>query len=343
MPRCPIIALLATAAIFTSTAVAWDAPGHRTITLLALDALSPDTPDFLREAKTRTMIASQSCEPDRWRASTNPTMAHINSPDHYINIEPLENAGLKVADLPPLRYEYIARLALLREKDPTKFEKVDPAKDPGLTRVWPGFLPYAITENYARLQISFKTLRMMESLNDDSRADQIAQERANIVYHMGVLSHFVGDAAQPLHTTKHHHGWSGDNPLGYTTRYSFHAEIDGGVLERHTLNYESLKSAPCRERTVNPADPFEDAQSHIRRAFEQVEPLYALDKSGKLLADEGRAFITERLTDGAATLAALYDAAWASSQPTDAESRAFIKYDKWGEEETKKRRDAETK
>jgi hypothetical protein len=335
MPRRPLIALLATAAIFTSTAVAWDAPGHRTITLLALDRLSPDLPEFLRDPKTRAMIASQSCEPDRWRASSDPTVAHINSPDHYINLEPLADAGMKASEMPPLRFEYIAKLALLRDKDPTAFEKPDPAKDPGLSRVWPGFLPYAISENYAKLQISFKTLRMMESLNDPARADQIAQEKANVVYHMGVLSHFVGDAAQPLHTTRHHHGWVGDNQNGYTTRYSFHAEIDGGVLERHNLSHDTLKDSPRPDRAAGAANAFAFAQAEIQRSFDKVDPLYALDKSGTLLADEGKAFITERLTDAAATLSALYNAAWATSAPTDAEIRAFLKFDKWEEEKSR--------
>lgn len=341
LSRRTIVVLVSTAAIFTSSALAWDAPGHRTITLLALDGLSPETPAFLRDQQTRTMIASQSCEPDRWRASANPTLAHINSPDHYIDLEPLEAAGMKLADMPGLRYEYISALTLLREKDPSKFETPNPKKDPGLTRVWPGFLPYAISEAYAKLQVSFKTLRMMESLNDPARADQVAQERANVMHHMGVLSHLVGDAAQPLHTTKHHHGWVGDNSKGYTTRYSFHAEIDGGMIERHDLGYDVLKAIPRPARTVHAADCFEDAKDQIKRAFDQVEPLYALDHDGKLLGPEGKALITERLTDGAATLTALYNAAWESSTPTDNEIRAFVRYDKW--EETKRPRDEETK
>ena len=45
-----------------------------------------------------------------------------------------------------------------------------------------------------------------------------------------------GDIAQPLHTTKHHHGWKGENPNGYTTEYSIHAYIDGGVLKLHRIN-----------------------------------------------------------------------------------------------------------
>ena len=39
---------------------------------------------------------------------------------------------------------------------------------------------------------------------------------------MGVMGHYVGDCAQPLHTTKHHNGWVGENPHGYTTWPGLH-------------------------------------------------------------------------------------------------------------------------
>jgi len=49
---------------------------------------------------------------------------------------------------------------------------------------------------------------------------------------MDVMGHFVGDGAQPLHVTKHHHGWVGDNPKGYATNTTFHAWIDGGFFKK---------------------------------------------------------------------------------------------------------------
>ena len=56
---------------------------------------------------------------------------------------------------------------------------------------------------------------------------EISNAQANVIYRMGILSHFVGDASQPLHTTKHYNGWVGNNPKQYTTRRSFHSWIDG--------------------------------------------------------------------------------------------------------------------
>ncbi len=323
------IAFLSGLCCLAGAAMAWDAPGHRAITLLALDNLAADAPAFLREDLTRRMIASQSCEPDRWRAGTVLALTHVNNPDHYIDLEDLAPAGLSLATLPEFRYEYIA--AMTRAEGPGKESEdgAEPRKDKARVYMTPGTLPYAIAENYGRLQAAFKTLRILESLNDPARAAQVEQARANIVSIMGVLSHFVGDAAQPLHTTRHHHGWVGENPKDYTTRYSFHAEIDGGVLEFHGLRYETLKTAPPAAAPFDASDPMAGIRSHLERSFREVETLYALDKDGGLLEDKGKALITARLTDAGSMLATLYNSAWQTAAPTDDDVRNFIRFDKF--------------
>ena len=56
------------------------------------------------------------------------------------------------------------------------------------------------------------------------------------------------DGAQPLHTSKHHNGWKGPNPNGYTTSSSFHSFINGTIIWIHGLTPDSFKGL-----TVNPA------------------------------------------------------------------------------------------
>ena len=36
----------------------------------------------------------------------------------------------------------------------------------------------------------------------------------DIAFYMGWVGHYVADAAQPLHNSIHHDGWSGANPKG---------------------------------------------------------------------------------------------------------------------------------
>ncbi len=310
----------------TSTALAWSAHGHRTITYLALEGLPADAPEWLRDASNRNRIADQSNEPDRWRGLQANTLAHENGPDHYIDVEDLAKFGLTLETVSPFRYDYMRDLAVALHTHPEAGEGYDPAKDRDHTKLWPGFLPHAIQEHYNKLRCSFNTLRILESLNDPKREDQLKMARENCIQQMGLLSHFVGDAAQPLHTTTHHHGWVGDNPNNYTREGGIHSYIDGTIVDLHAITVESLRPSIKYTITLDAKDPWKDVLIYIRRSFDQVEPLYRLEKSGDLPKEPGKAMITERLTDAGAMLGALYSAAWTSSAPTEQEVHAWVRF-----------------
>lgn len=316
-----------------SAARAWDATGHRIITWLALDGLSADVPAFLRESDVREAIGWQAGEPDRWRAVRIPQLVHENAMDHYLDVEDLATFGLTLDTVNPLRYRFVRDMNISRYVHPTgpdgNAEPYNEARDPVGQGEYPGFVAHAMMEAWAKIVASFKTYRILERLNDPARSPQMMMERANIMVQMGILSHFVGDTAQPLHTTKHHHGWVGDNPRGYTTDRGIHSYIDGKVIELHALTYTSLKGTAPTTLRIDAADPWKDVLAHIQRSFDQVEPLYIIEKSGALKQAEGKAFITERLNDGAAMLAALYNAAWAASAITDKDVTDFIGFDGW--------------
>src|ERR1044072_5307685 len=145
-----------------------------------------------------------------------------------ISIWQLSLYDLKLETLPPLRYDFMAQIARSRAAHPDKFPPIDPAKDADHTRELSGFLPYAMTEYYAKLKSEFSYLKAFESAGGTPA--EIANAQANIVYTMGVMGHFYGDASQPLHTTMHFNGWVAENPNHYTTDTHFHALIDGGYI-----------------------------------------------------------------------------------------------------------------
>jgi len=319
-------AFAATVAAVGPPALAWNAHGHRTITYLALDGLPPEAPAWLRDPSVRHRIAYQSNEPDRYRGWPALPLKHDNEPDHYVDVELLAQFGLTLETLPKLRREYLRALAVSKHLHPEMVDPYDASDDPARTKEWPGFLPHAITEQYAALQASFNTVRILEQLNDPARGHQLEQARANAIYHMGMLSHFVGDAAQPLHTTKHHHGWVGDNPAGYTTDRGFHSKIDGRVLEMHSLTFATLRPQVRFDRAVNAAGPWDDTLAHIRRSFEQVEPLYRLERDEQMGGEASKTLITERLSDAAAMLSALYWAAYTSAAPTSEQVSNWVRY-----------------
>jgi hypothetical protein len=305
--------------------MAWNAHGHRTITLLAVDGLKPETPAWLKDPAISARIAEQSTEPDRWRGTRRPSINHDANTEHYIDCEDLEQFGLSLPNIPRLRYEYVKAMVTAR------IERADPpydaSRDQDHAKEWPGFLPYAIDEHYDKLRSSFNTLRVLEAVNDPARAAARAQARENVIYEMGILSHLVGDATQPLHTTRHHHGWVGPNPNGFTTDNGFHAYIDAKILEIHGFNHDSLAPRVKYDREINASEPWRDFIELIDRSFDKVEPLYVLQRDHTLEKEAGKEFIADCLCDAASTLAALYNGAWEMSKPSDSEISNFAKYD----------------
>ena len=155
-------------------------------------------------------------------------LKNVNGPDHYIDLEEVKLYGLTPETLPLMRYDYVAVIARERAAHPDRFPFIDPAKDADHTRELTGFLPWSITENYDKLKSCFSYLKTFQKYG--GTPEEIANAQANIIYVMGVMGHYVGDASQPLHTTMHFNGWVGDNPHGYTTNRTFHPWIDGGYF-----------------------------------------------------------------------------------------------------------------
>jgi hypothetical protein len=324
--RWPLRAACCLIILAASPAFGWGARGHRIVTQLALDGLAPDMPAWLHDPAIVARIAEQSNEPDRWRGTHRPVITNTANTGHYIDVEDLDQYGLTLAGVPRLRDDYVKAIVTARIEHPDKAGPYDDAKDPNHTKEFPGFLPYAIDEHFAKLQASFNTLRAVQAAGDQARPGAADQARENVIYEMGILSHFVADAAQPLHTTRHHHGWVGENPNGSTRDNGFHAYIDTKILELHGLSYDGLKGSMRFDRSLSTADPWNDMLAHIQRAYDQVEPLYKLQKSGQLTGDAGKALITGRLQDGASMLAALYNAAWESARPSAGEISNYVRY-----------------
>ena len=298
---------------------AWDYEAHRAINQLALASLPKDFPAFVRAPAAAERIAFLGGEPDRWRNMGDELpLSHFNGPDHYLDLEELENYRLTPQTLPIFRYDFTAKLALARAAHPEKFLPVEPKRNKDHTRDLVGFLPWAIVECCGKLKSGFSYLKAFQDYG--GTPDEIANAQANIVYIMGVMGHFVGDAAQPLHVTKHHHGWVGDNPHGYTTRHSLHQWIDGEYfLKTGGSKWESLAGKIRPTKIVGdptkPEDLFNQLVAYLIETRNQLEPLYQLEKDGKLSAEgekglEGRPFLDGQVVKAGQMLGDLWFSAW---------------------------------
>lgn len=298
---------------------AWDYEGHRVVNQLALAALPTNFPAFVLTPEVRERIAFLAGEPDRWRnISDDVSLMHCTGPDHYLDLEELEDFGLTPQTVPTLRYDLVAKLAIARATNPEKFAPIDPAKNKDHTRELVGFAPWAITESQGKLRSAFSYLKAFEAYG--GTPDEIANARANIIYVMGVMGHFVGDCAQPLHVTKHHHGWVGPNPNGYTTNSSFHGWIDGGFYKKMGgVKAEPLVGRIRAAKIVgNPFvqdETFRQVMNYLLETEKQIEPLYRLEKERKLTpenaaANEGKEFLDTQLVRGGQMLGDLWFSAW---------------------------------
>src|SRR5665213_3388996 len=280
---------------------AWDYEGHHAINELALASLPPDFGGFEMTPALKARVAYLAGEPDRWRNTTDLPLKHVNGPDHYFDLEDLPLCGLTPETLPPLRYDFVADLAVARAAHPEKFPAIDPDKDADHTRELDGFLPWAITEHYEKLKSDFSTLKTLRQYG--GTPVEIANAEADCVYVMGVMGHFVGDGSQPLHTTKYFNGWFGDNPKGFTTRTTFHAWIDGGYFKKTGgIKVETLvgKIQPAT-RIANAAEPdgiFHDVVGYLAEQNKFVGPLYQMDKDGQLTGDGDKGMEAVPFLDG---------------------------------------------
>lgn len=309
---------------FVFNAAAWDYEGHHAVNELALASLPANFPAFAVTPETRARVAYLAGEPDRWRNEMNlkngtgVALGHVNGPDHYFDLEDITLYDLTPEKLPPLRYDFVADIVKARAAHPDRFPAIDPARDTDHTRELSGFLPWSITENYEKLQSGFSTLAALEK--SGGTPEEIANARQNVIYVMGVMGHYVGDASQPLHTTKHFNGWVGENPQHYTTEHTIHSWIDGGLLRKTggiDLPKLTAKIHPA-EKISAVSDPngiFKTSVDFIVANNQLVEPLYKMEKDGKLsdqgdAGAEGRAFLEGQLVKSGQLLGNLWFTAW---------------------------------
>jgi hypothetical protein len=312
------LSLLAALGTFTFNTRAWDYDGHHMVNELALASLPADFGGLEMTPAMKGRIEFLAGEPDRWRNVSDLPLKHVNGPDHYIDLEDITLCGLTPETLPIMRYDFVADIALARAAHPEKFPAIDPAKDADHTRELEGFLPWAITEYYEKLKSNFSSLKTLKKYG--GTPEEIANAQANVVYVMGVMGHYVGDGSQPLHTTRHFNGWVGDNPKGYTTQPTFHAWIDGGYFKKTGgLKVEALlgKIHPA-EKIANADAPdgmFRDAVAYIVEQNKFVEPLYEMEKEGRLSGDDekgmaGRPFLEGQIVKAGQMLGDIWLTAW---------------------------------
>ena len=289
----------ATLLLFTHAALAWGPDGHMWINYLAGQNLPINMPAFLRTQSALDSLSYYGLEPDRWRSSAEPELNAAQAPEHYLLLDVVDQA--LTAPLPHRRYDYIRALAAAQASHP----------DLNLTPENVGLQPYVTTEIYERLQSAFRDYRAAIKDKEDLKPIE-----AEILFYAGWLGHYVGDGAQPMHTSIHINGWVGPNPNGYITQHEFHWAYENDFVSAAIKSADIAPLVAASKPEALQGDIFDDYVTYLRQSNTHAEKLYQLQKSGALNGKgtpEARAFTSERLATAAVELRNMIYTAWQRS------------------------------
>jgi hypothetical protein len=268
-------------------ALGWGEKGHLLVNRLAIETAASRLPEFMNAS--REHLAYNGFEPDRWRQEGQGPLNIAQAPDHFIDSELWGPITSIEAD----RYAFMEKL----------IERKIPLDDIG-------YLPYSIAENYGRLRNAFRQWRNAKTPGDRESA------RANAVFYAGLMGHYVGDAAQPLHISIHYNGWAdrAPNPKNYSKDRTLHGRYEVGYVNSAV---EISKVRPNVQPPRRLDNVFGSIKQYLAVGFSELEPLYAFEKSGEFNPEsprpKGTEFIETQLARAATMLASLWYTAWLES------------------------------
>lgn len=287
-----------------SDALAWGSTGHRMITAEALRGLPTTSPSLLRSPEFVADAAEWAREPDRWRLSGTPhdEMRDVNH-FAYADDDGRLGGGPVFTGLPATR-EAFAQAVRKAGGDP---EQV-------------GYLPYAILDAWQQVAKDFAYWRAdragLKASRDPKALAWLEGDRrrreSQLAFDIGVLSHYVGDATQPMHLSIHHDGWGpGPNPDGFTQEKG-HVAYEGAYTAK-VATPEAVRAAMPAPRDLGPQALAVGA--YLDAASKETRVWFAMEKAGAFKPgdDRGVRYTTARLATGAAMLRDMIAAAWTSS------------------------------
>lgn len=302
-------------------AYAWGERGHDLVTRVAVQNLRHLTKDDAKLVTPFTlrdhMLSHLSNVPDIvWRAPYQTELVHeVNPPTHYINLEKVYGNVELLNDIPGDFAKY---------SEDARAKGYEPSQS--------GTAPWRVMQFYAGL------VEAMKQAGKASTRKEIETNGNQVLLMAGLMSHFVGDLANPHHTTANHNGQ-------LTGQGGFH-----GYFESQTVGEQGfdlvlkiakqtkrnwLTQYSKKERKAILASPQKIVwalvtNSHSRKeALEAIDRRYSLQeesqgergrakrKSAKAMAKYYKKFTIERLGAGASALSQLWLLAWQEAGEPD--------------------------
>jgi hypothetical protein len=300
---------------------AWGVRGHTVANLAAVEGIPDDGPMFLRTHEA--YIGHLGTIPDTWRGYSEPYLRISEDANHGWYTEQFDF----MPNPPHSRTEFILRV----HDQYLKIRAAEPDRAKLINIRYTGLQAYSIIEGYERMKAGMRLYRSVDnpSLARSSLAatfaaisplfsdpPQVKQMLENdIAFYMGWLGHYVADAAMPLHNSKHHDGWSGPNPKGYTRDPEIHGRFESSYVDLiGTTAPDIIKYMRKEARHLD--DVWQATLDHSLEARNSVEDVYRADLRGAFAKKddpEARELVYKRLAAGAGFLRDLAYTAWIES------------------------------
>jgi len=300
---------------------AWGVRGHTVANLAAVEGIPMDGPVFLKSLEA--YIGHLGTIPDTWRGYTEPYLRISEDANHGWYTEQFDF----IPNPPHSRTEFILRVY----DQYLKVKASDPDRAKLINIRYTGLQAYSIMEGYERMKAGMRLYRAVDNPQPSqtnlastlaaisplfANVGQVKQMLANdIAFYMGWVGHYVADAAQPLHNSMHHDGWSGPDPKGYTRDPQIHGRFESRYVDLiETTAPDVVKYMRKDARHLD--DVWKAVLDHSLEARDSVEDVYRADLRGafqKKDDTEARELVYKRLAAGASFLRDLAYTAWIES------------------------------
>jgi hypothetical protein len=298
---------------------AWGLRGLTVANLAAVEGIPESGPAFLKAQEA--YIGHLGTIPDTWRSYTEPYLRISEDANHGWYTEGFDF----IPDPPHSRTEFILRVY----DEYLRLKSSDPERAKLLNIRYTGLQAYSIIEGYERVKAGMRLYRgsldrgrinlgpafaqISPVFGDPAQVRQMLAQ--DVAFYMGWLGHYVADAAQPLHNSIHHDGWSGENPKGYTRDPNIHGRFESRYVDLIQTTAPDVVRY-MRKDARKLTDVWAAVLNHSLEARDSVEEVYRIDLRGgfeKKDDPDARELVYKRLAAGAGFLRDLVYTAWIES------------------------------
>lgn len=328
-------------------ALAWAERGHDLITRAALrhwlsSASEAERPQLAPLLHKEHLLSHLANIPDIMWRSGDPHNIEQNRTTHYYDLE-YGGVDYRLNAMPQSTAALNQRLAELCQKPPPGY-LCPTAENHGQTEraTLVGTAPWRIAQLYQGIVSEWQRAKSLPS----GSKEQVAAIDQGLVY-AGILSHFVGDLAQPYHTTRDYDGYeTGQGGVHAYFESEIVAALDLGLDQELMLALAQTDplaklidlAGNAREQATAKSAPLQLAFLQVIEGHRALSRLAKLDrdlavtkpsslakgmkipaerKNPALVAGGFRAIVIERLALGSAVLAQLWRLAWREAGQPD--------------------------